>query len=327
MRVLVTGGAGYVGSHVLLALHAAGHETTTVDGLSTGHRFLAEAAGTDLQVGSIENSGWIEALVRARRIEAVVHLAAKALVSESMSDPAGYLAANVGGSAALFGAAYRGGVRTFVVSSTGAVYGESRQVPMDETHPIAPVNPYGASKRLMEALLEALEPHGVRWCALRYFNAAGADPQGRGGEPHAHETHLFPNLFAAAPDGRPAPVHGTDFPTLDGTAIRDYVHVSDLADAHVAALERLGTTSLGPLNLGTGTGLSVREVIAAVRRVTGLPLEERALPRRPGDPARLVADPGKAASLLGFRPTRSTPDTLVSTAWEWFRRARDTGPR
>lgn len=317
MRVLVTGGAGYVGSHAVRALRAAGHEPVVLDDFSTGHRHLARATGAPVVEGCITDRALVRQALGDFRCTAVLHFAARSLVGESMQHPARYLLANAGGTAALLEAAWSLGVDRFVVSSTAAVYGEPRETPITEDAPLAPINPYGASKVMMEGLLRVMEPHGLRWCALRYFNACGAAGDGDLGELHEPETHLIPRLLEAACDGRSAQVFGTDFPTPDGTAIRDYVHVDDLADAHVRALERLDGGALGPMNLGTGTGASVLEVLEAVRRVTGAELPADRLPRREGDPAVLVASNALARSLLGWEPTRSDLHTIVGSAWRW----------
>lgn len=317
MRVLVTGGAGYVGSHAVRALREAGHEPVILDDLSTGHRRLAEATGAPLVVGSIADRALVRSVIGDHRCEGLLHFAARSLVGESVRDPALYLADNVGGTAHLLHAARDAGIDRVVVSSTAAVYGEPQESPITEDAPLAPINPYGESKVLMERLLQVLQPTGLRWCALRYFNACGASAGADLGELHTPETHLIPRLLEAARTATPAQVYGTDFPTRDGTAVRDYVHVEDLATAHVAALERLSTGSLGPINLGTGHGATVLEVLDTVRRVTGIPLAAEHLPRRAGDPAVLVASNVLARTWLGWTPERSDLDTIVGSAWRF----------
>jgi UDP-glucose-4-epimerase GalE len=320
MRVLVTGGAGYVGSHTVRALTAAGHAPVILDDLSTGHREIAEATGTPFVHGSIADGPLVERVVQDHGCEGLLHFAAKSLVGESVDDPALYLVSNVADSARLFQAVLRAGVRRVIVSSTAATYGEPLSTPITEDAPLSPINAYGASKKMMEEMLAVLEGRGLRWCALRYFNACGAARDGSVGEWHDVETHLIPRLLDAAVAGRPAPVFGVDYPTPDGSAVRDYVHVDDLADAHVRALERLDSVSLGPVNLGTGSGASVLEVVDAVRRVTGHALPVEKLPRRAGDPAILVASNARAREVLGWTPRYSDLDTIVTTAWRWHQR-------
>lgn len=319
MRILVTGGAGYVGSHAVRALRDAGHEPVILDDLSTGHRRLAEATGAPLVVGSIADRELVRTVIGDHGCEGLMHFAARSLVGESVRDPALYLADNVGGTAHLLHAARDAGVTRVVVSSTAAVYGEPQQSPITENEPLAPINPYGESKVLMERLLQVLEPTGLHWCALRYFNACGASADASLGELHTPETHLIPRLLEAAATGQSAQVYGTDFATRDGTAIRDYVHVEDLAAAHVAAMERLSAESLGPINLGTGNGATVLEVLETVRRVTGTALPAEHLPRRSGDPAVLVASNVLARTWLGWTPERSDLDTIVGSAWRFHR--------
>lgn len=252
---------------------------------------------------------------------AVLHFAASAYVDESVRDPAAYYRNNVGGTINLLDAMRRHGVDTIVFSSTCATYGVPHRLPIDECHPQQPISPYGHTKLVVERILAAYaEAYGLRWSALRYFNAAGADPAGDLGEEHDPETHLVPSALLAAMGRRPPlPVYGSDYPTPDGTAVRDYVHVSDLASAHVAALRHLldGGPSTA-LNLGTGAGHSVREVIGAVERVTGLTVPVAARARRAGDPAALVADASRARSLLAWAPVHSGLDDIVASAWQWF---------
>lgn len=323
MRVLVTGGAGYVGSHTVWALKQAGHEPVVLDDLSTGHRRLVEACGVPLVVGSIADRQRVREAAGDYGCEALLHFAARSLVGESVEKPSFYLADNAGGTAILLDAVWELGIRKVVVSSTAAVYGEPQNTPITEDEPLAPINPYGHSKVLMERLLELLEPAGLRWCALRYFNACGASADSSLGELHEPETHLIPRLLEAAHEKRSAQVFGTDFPTPDGTAIRDYVHVLDLAKAHLLAVEMLERESLGALNLGTGSGFSVLEVLEAVRKVTGIDLQADLLPRRAGDPAVLVASNERAKAKLGWELAHSDIKNIVASAWAFFQAELD----
>lgn len=322
-RVLVTGGAGYIGSHTCKALAAAGHVPVTFDNLSTGHR--AAVRWGPLVVGELGERELVERTLREQRIDAVVHFAASAYVGESMTDPARYFRNNVIHTLGLLEAMQASGVRHLVFSSTCATYGVPRAVPIPEDHPQQPVNPYGESKLFVERALHWHGVcHGLHWLALRYFNAAGADPDGEIGEVHEPETHLIPLAIQAALGQRgPLQVMGTDYPTPDGTAVRDYIHVSDLADAHVRALGHLlGGGASDALNLGTGRGHSVREVIAAVARASARAVPAVDAPRRAGDPPALVAAPGRAAAVLGWRPVHSSLETIVRTALRWHARGR-----
>lgn len=322
MRILVTGGAGYVGSHAVLALAEAGHDVTVLDDLSTGYREAVH--GALLVQGDITDRQGLERVLDAfGPFDAAMHFAARTQVGESMEDPGGYFRVNVAGTLTLLETLVRRGVRKLVFSSSAAVYGEPRQAPIPEDHPLAPQNPYGESKRMVEAMLAWFErAHGLRWVSLRYFNAAGADPLGRTGERHDPETHLIPSVLLAAAGRRDAvEIFGTDWPTPDGTCIRDFVHVSDLAEAHRLALEHLAAG--GPsdvFNLGSGRGWSVREVVETCRRVTGRDFPVRIGPRRPGDPAMLVASNEKARRILGWKPRFLSLEEMVKTAWEWHRR-------
>ena len=322
--VLVTGGAGYVGSHTCKALAAAGFLPVAFDDLSMGHRSAVRWG--PLEVGDLASPAAISAAIARHAPVAVLHFAASAYVGESIHHPERYYRNNVANTLNLLAAMREHGVDEFVFSSTCATYGLPERLPIDETHPQRPINPYGHSKLFVEGVLAAYErAYGLRWTALRYFNAAGADPDGEIGEDHDPETHLIPLAVLAALGRRPAlELFGTDYPTSDGSAVRDYVHVSDLAHAHVLALQRLfaGESSLA-LNLGVGSGHSVRAVVAAVERVTGarVPLVER--PRREGDPPALVADATRAQRVLGWHPQRSQLDEIVGTAWEWLRRGND----
>ncbi|HSJ97269.1 MAG TPA: UDP-glucose 4-epimerase GalE [Myxococcota bacterium] len=320
-RLLVTGGAGYVGSHALRALVGAGHDAVVLDDLRAG---TAEAAGSaPLVQGDAGDPAALARLFAERGpFEGVLHFAGSISVPESVDRPLLYYRNNTAASAALIEAALAHGVRAFVFSSTAAVYGSPARQPIGEDAPIQPESPYGASKAMVERMLaDAGRAHGLGWLALRYFNASGADPGGGIGERHDPETHLIPLALEAAAGLRPAlSLYGTDWPTPDGTCIRDYVHVTDLADAHRLGVEALlaGGAS-GCFNLGTGAGHSIRTVVAAVERVTGrrVPVEEA--PRRPGDPPVLVADAAPFRSAFGWAPQRSDLDTIVRTAWEWLR--------
>ncbi|MBZ5579506.1 MAG: UDP-glucose 4-epimerase GalE [Acidobacteriia bacterium] len=319
MQVLVTGGAGYIGSHTAKALARAGFEPIVLDNLSRGHR-AAVRWGPFVEL-DLANRGELRALFQKYRIGAVIHFAAFIAVGESMYAPADYFRNNVVNTMNLLDAMGEAGVQRIVFSSTAAVYGNPLQSLMAEEHPTLPVNPYGESKLMVERLLGWYgKAYGLEWTALRYFNAAGADAEGEAGEMHHPETHLIPLAVAAAHGDLPElKVFGSDYDTADGTAIRDYIHVSDLATAHLKALERLarGGSSLA-LNLGTGQGHSVHEVIAAVQRAGGRTVPVRHCPRRAGDAAVLVADASRAHRELGFRPQHSSLDAIVQSAWQWY---------
>ena len=318
MRVLVTGGAGYVGSHTCKALAAARFEPVTFDDFRRGNRW-AVRWGPLIEGDLAKQAALLEA-IGEHSIEAVIHFAAYAYVGESMQNPAFYFRNNVANSMNLLDAMVEAGVRHIVVSSTCAIYGIPDEVPITENAPLRPINPYGDSKLMLERMLSWYgQCHGLSWTALRYFNAAGADPDGEVGEWHDPEPHLIPIVVEAALGMRPhVCIHGTDYDTPDGTAVRDYVHVSDLADAHVLALERmLGGGKSGAFNLGTGRGASVREIIEAVARVAGHRPNVLEGPRRQGDPPTLVADPSLAREKLIWTPTRSNLDVIARTALDW----------
>ncbi len=318
MRILVTGGAGYIGSHTAKLLADAGHEPVVFDDLSQGHDWAVRWG--PLEAGSLTDRVRLDEAFRSARVEAVVHFAARALVGESMTNPAAYFETNALGTFNLLEAMRAAGVGTLVFSSTCATYGDPVRVPIDEAHPQAPVNPYGESKLMVERMLRWYgEAYGLRWMALRYFNAAGADPAGEIGEVHDPETHLIPLVIEGALGRRPpVKVFGSDYPTPDGTAIRDYIHVVDLADAHLRAIERLGAgTPSQALNLGTGRGHSVREVIETVRAVGNRDAPFEAAPRRAGDPPALVADASRAREVLGWEPKYPELATIVEHAWRW----------
>lgn len=320
MKVLVVGGAGYIGSHAARVLRRHGFDVLLYDNLSTGH--VALAKGFELVVGEVTETGKLADAMK--RSQAVMHFAAHAYVGESVKDPRRYFRNNVEGGLALLNTALETGLRNVIFSSTCAVYGIPAQVPISEDAPRQPVNPYGVSKLFFEQALEAYDvAYGLRFASLRYFNAAGADEAGETGECHDPETHLIPlALRAATEHGAPLQVFGSDYPTADGTCIRDYIHVTDLAEAHVKALEHLlrGGNSMA-LNLGTGRGHSVKEVITAVETITGKRVRMQLGPRRAGDPPALVADPGRAEGVLGWKAKRSLAE-IVSTAWQWLQRSQ-----
>lgn len=320
MTVLVTGGAGYIGSHAAKALAAKGYVPVTYDNFVYGHRWAVQWG--PLVEGDIRDRQKLISVLRDYEITAVLHFAAFAYVGESMLHPERYFDNNVTGSLALFDAVLAAGVRHVVFSSSCATYGTPERMPITEDTPQRPVNPYGETKLIIERALRWYGvAHPLTWTALRYFNAAGADPDGELGEMHAPETHLIPLVLDAAEGGKPVEVYGDDYPTRDGTCVRDYIHVTDLADAHVRALEYLlhGGTSIA-LNLGTGKGHTVREVIQAVRAATGREVPHRIAGRRPGDPAALVADPRLAETVLGWQPRHSALDSIAGSAWKWFSR-------
>lgn len=322
MHVLVTGGAGYIGSHVVRALKRAGHSVIVLDDLSTGHAELIAANDVPLVEGDVGDRGALREVFSGRPVDAVIHVAGRALAPESVRDPARYFQGNVTGPLGLLEAMRAARVTRLVFSSTCAVYGVPDRLPITEACPRRPISPYGSSKLAFEFALEAWRPaYGLKALALRYFNVAGASAEGDLGELHDPETHLIPNLLLAAAAGRACPVYGTDYPTRDGTAERDYLHVEDLAEAHVAALSRLDTLDLnqaGAINLGTGQGATVREVLTAVERVTERKVQVVTHPRREGDPPALVADPSRAHTLLGWRAKRNLDD-MVRSAWRFLR--------
>lgn len=317
--VLVTGGAGYIGSHAAKALSRAGYRVVVLDNLSGGHG--AAVRYGDFVEGDIGDVATVRAALKRHDPFAVLHFAAFLDVSESTRDPLRYYRNNVVGALGLLEAMIAEGVRYFVFSSTCAIYGDPVETPIWETHPQKPINAYGETKLAVERALPHLErAHDLRWVALRYFNAAGADPDGELGEDHSPEIHLVPRAIAAAGGTADLQVFGDDYPTPDGTCLRDYVHVADLADAHVRALEAMVETGRSEVyNLGTGRPHSVREVIDAVARVTGRRVPWTLAPRRPGDPAVLYAAPRKAQAELDWTPRFPDLDPIVRTAWEWHR--------
>jgi UDP-glucose 4-epimerase len=320
LAVLVVGGAGYIGSHAAQVLRRRGYDVIIYDNLCTGHEELAE--GFEFIVGDIADSKKLAAALG--RCDAVMHFAAHACVGESVENPRKYFRNNVTSALALLDSVMESRVRKFIFSSSCAVYGSPAKVPITESNPRQPVNPYGATKLAFENALEAYSrAYGLRSVSFRYFNAAGADEGGKIGELHQPETHLIPLIFQAIQGKRAAlEIFGDDYPTPDGTCIRDYIHVNDLAEAHVLGLEYLKKPDSAAMNLGTGKGYSVHEVVATVERVTGHKVPTHIGARRPGDPPELVADPALVEKLLNWKAKRSLEE-IVSTAWKW---AQKTGP-
>jgi len=325
-HVLVTGGAGYIGSHAAKALRLAGYRVTIYDNLSAGHR--RAALGAPLIEGDIRDVETVRRALRDTGASAVMHFAAFLNVSDSVTDPVGYYRNNVIGTLATLEAMAAESCRRFVFSSTCAVYGEPVETPIRETHPTAPINAYGQTKLAIEHALPHYERGwGLRSVRLRYFNAAGADPDGELGEDHDPEIHAIPRAIEAATGGPEFKIMGTDYPTPDGTCLRDYIHVTDLADAHLRALRRLEAG--GPsqtFNLGTERPTSVREIVAAVERVTGRTVASSVAARRPGDPAVLYASAVRAREELGWVPARPAIDTIVGDAWRWHQKRQDLPP-
>lgn len=319
MRVVVTGGAGYIGSHMVHLLRERGHEVAVVDSLVTGRR-EAVPAGVPLLEADVGDRRLVAPFLRERRAEAILHFAARIQVGESVVDPRRYYAGNLAATVGLLESVLDAGVGRVVFSSTAAVYGVPFEVPIPESHPTSPVNPYGETKLAAERMLASYaRAYGLGYAALRYFNAAGALAEAGLGERHEPETHLIPLVLRAAlGEGKPVTVFGRDYPTPDGTCVRDYIHVVDLAEAHLAALEYLGAGGeSGAFNLGTGRGYSVAEVIAEAERVAGREVPTAEGPRREGDPPALVADPSRAHERLGWRPTRSSLGQILEDAWRF----------
>jgi UDP-glucose 4-epimerase len=317
MKILVTGGAGYIGSHAVRLLERAGHDVWVYDNLSLGHR-AAVPEGRLIEGELMDRPRLIDTL-RGKRIEGVMHFAAFAAVGESVLDPAKYYQNNVVASLNLLEAMRASGVKRIVFSSTTATYGTPENIPITEEEPQRPINPYGFAKLVVErALADYAAAYGLGYAALRYFNAAGASADGDLGEDHDPETHLIPIVLDVALGKRPhVTIFGDDYPTPDGTCIRDYIHVDDLGVAHVLALEKLEAGKGLCLNLGTGRGHSVREVVDACRRVTGHAIPAQIGPRRAGDPPQLVADSRLAERVLGWRPRYTDIESIVRTAWQW----------
>lgn len=317
MRILIVGGAGYVGSHTVWALREAGHQTLVLDNFSTGHRDLVVG---DCIEADLADAATTRAAIERFRPDVVMHFSAHAYVGESVENPAKYYRNNVANTLNLLEAMRSAGVGKFVFSSSCATYGNPVRVPIDETHPQSPVNPYGWTKRMVEQILHDFRSaYGLRFVTLRYFNAAGASAIAPLGERHDPETHLIPRaVHAALGVGPPLEVFGADYPTKDGTCIRDYIHVEDLADAHVRSVGALaGDGCARAYNLGIGRGFTVREVIAAVERVGGKPVPHRVTGQRAGDPPELVADAAKARKDLGWAPRYTSLEAIVETAWRW----------
>ncbi len=321
-KILVVGGAGYIGSVCAAALRSAGHQTVVLDDLSTGHR---EAVPGELVVADVRDRQTVARVLREGRFDAVMHFAAKSQVGESMRAPVLYYDVNMGGTAALLDAMDSAGVKALVFSSTCAIYGDPAYLPLDEAHPKAPVSTYGDSKAMVERMLDAArEREGFRITALRYFNAAGAMPDGSLGESHDPETHLIPIALQAALGKRPPlSLFGDDYVTRDGTCVRDYIHVLDLAEAHRLAMERLLDGDPGDAyNVGTGVGTTVREIMEAIHRVSGRPVPHAVAARREGDPPALYARADKIQQALGWEPRWLKIDDVVQTALRWARSPR-----
>jgi UDP-glucose 4-epimerase len=327
-NVLVVGGAGYIGSHMVLALEDAGYLPVVFDNLSRGHADAVSNA--PLVVGDLRSAADLEACFAAHRVDLVMHFAALAYVGESVTEPELYYQNNVVGALNLLSAMRKHGLRRFVFSSSCSTYGEPEHVPIAETHPQRPINPYGRTKLIIEqALADYAGVHGLQSVSLRYFNAAGCDPDGRAGERHDPETHLIPLVLAEAlrtkNGGKPVQtalrVFGGDFPTPDGSCVRDYIHVSDLCRAHLLASERLlsdKAKGAEVYNLANGIGFSVLEVIAACREVTGQPIEYQLMPRRPGDPASLIGDGRRALEVLEWKPDYAELKAIIRSVWKWM---------
>jgi UDP-glucose 4-epimerase len=318
--ILVTGGAGYIGSHVVKELLLQGHKPIVFDNLQTGHRKAIMDA--PLIEGDLSDQERTAETFQANSIDAVMHFAGDCLVGESVQNPIKYFNNNVKNSLKLLEITEQFNVRRFVFSSSAAVYGEPEEVPISEEHPCAPTNPYGETKWIFEKILRAFCDAGkLDFISLRYFNAAGADPEAGLGEDHSPETHLIPLVIRSALDQSSVPVFGNDYDTPDGTCIRDYIHVTDLAHAHILALQKLEREEKSAIyNLGNGNGYSVREVIETVRKITGRNVVSVDSPRRPGDPARLVASSEKIRKELGWNPEYPDLEMIVKTAWEWHRK-------
>ena len=320
-QILVVGGAGYIGTHMVKDLLRAGHSVVILDNLSKGHRELIP--GGVFVEGDLGDSALLDRLFTEHDISAVMHFAAYSLVGESVQEPLAYYRNNVARTVELLDAMRRHDITRFIFSSTAAVYGEPVATPISEDHPNQPTNPYGAGKLAVERMLaDCAAGYGLRYVALRYFNAAGADTEGGLGERHEPESHLIPLVLQTATGERDSiQIYGEDYPTPDGTCLRDYVHVSDLAQAHLLALESLLGDGVNAIyNLGNSKGYSVREVIDIARRITGKPIPTRSAARRPGDPAVLVADSSKIRKALGWQPRYEQLEAIIASAWDWHQR-------
>ena len=318
MRVLITGGAGYIGSHVVKLLGKKGYEIVVLDNLSKGHK-EAVLYGS-LKVISLDDKERVKTLLQDFRPDAVIHFAAFIEVGESVKNPIKYYQNNTVNTLSLLELMVENNINNFIFSSTAAVYGNPEHIPINETHPINPINPYGQSKAFVEKVLKDFsEAFGLKYVSLRYFNASGADPEGEIGESHDPETHLIPLVLKTAKGEREAiNIFGTDYPTPDGTAIRDYIHVSDLAQLHVLALEYLVENGKSEVfNCGYGHGYSVREVIETAKKITGVDFTVKEVGRRPGDPAVLVADNKKIKKVLNWTPKFDDLEFIIKTAWNW----------
>jgi len=318
MKVLVTGGAGYIGSHTVKNLLAKGHDVVVFDNFSTGRKELL--TGGQVVKADLKDTAALDRVFHDHKLEAVLHFASLIQVGESYLDPGKYYAQNLAGSLNLLEAMRRAGVKVFIFSSSAAVYGVPRETPITEGHPLAPANPYGQTKYFVEAILQDYSrAYGFKYISLRYFNASGADPDGRLGEMHDPETHLIPNILLSLLGKKDeVEVFGTDFETKDGTAVRDYIHVSDLAEAHALALDRLAAGGQSDvINLGTNRGYSVLEVIKKVEEVTGRPVRYKTSPQRKGDVPVLLASKEKAERLLAWKLKSSDIETIIATAWRW----------
>ncbi len=321
--VLVTGGAGYIGSHAVKVLQQAGYQVLILDNLVYGHQDIAETLGAELIVGDTNDRALLDQLFRDRQISAVMHFAAYAYVGESVTQPDKYYRNNVVGTLTLLEAMVAANIKAFVFSSTCATYGIPQQTPMTEDHSQAPINPYGATKLMVERILQDFDvAYGLKSVIFRYFNAAGADPDGAIGEDHNPETHLIPLVLQTALGKREAiTVYGTDYPTTDGTCIRDYIHVNDLADAHVLGLQYLLQDNQSEIfNLGNGNGFSVKEVIDAAKEITGKPINVIFGDRRVGDPPALVGSSEKARKILNWQPKYADIKLILQHAWQWHQK-------
>ncbi|HET6460446.1 MAG TPA: UDP-glucose 4-epimerase GalE [Syntrophales bacterium] len=318
MKIFVTGGAGYIGSHTVNALGENGHDIVVFDNLSTGHEWAVLCG--KLEVGDLEDGSHLNDVIKAFRPDAVIHFAASIQVEESVREPLKYYRNNIANTLNLLRAMDCNGVRNFIYSSSAAVYGVPDKLPVDESAPLHPINPYGASKAMVETVLSDIaKTSDLHYIALRYFNVAGADPETRIGQAYLDATHLITRaLKTAQGDFKNLSIFGTDYPTPDGTCIRDYIHVADLADAHLLTLEYLMDTKQSDvMNCGYGHGFSVREVIATAKKVTGINFNVEEAPRRAGDPPQLVADSAKLHSLTGWQPRYDNLEFIIRTAWKW----------